>query len=70
MATDNSEDRLSNAKVGKLKKWKTEREKEERRNNIVLKRVRMEGVERLIKGALKKWVRDFLKNKLDVSKEG
>lgn len=70
MATDNSEDRLSNAKVGKLKKWKTEKEKEERRNNIVLKRVRMEGVERLIKGALKEWVRDFLKNKLDVSKEG
>lgn len=51
MATDNSEDRLSNAEVGKLKKWKTEREKEG-------------------KGALKEWVRDFLKNKLDVSKEG
>lgn len=70
MATDNSEDRLSNAEVGKLKKWKTERGKEERRNNIVWKRVRMEGEKKLIKGALKEWVRDFLKNKLDVSKEG
>lgn len=43
-----------------------EREKEERRNNIVLKSVRIEGEKKLIKGALKEWVKDFLKDKLGI----
>lgn len=66
MPSEGSEDRLSIAEVGKLKKWMTDREKEERRNNIVSKGIRMEGEEWFIKGALKKWVTDFLKDKLGV----
>lgn len=66
MASSISEESLSIAEVGKLKKWLIKKEREERRNNIVLKGVRMEGDERLIKGALKEWVSDFLKKNIGV----
>lgn len=35
--SDISENRLSNKEINKLKKWVKEKEKEERRNNIVFK---------------------------------
>lgn len=66
MALGISEKSLSIAEVGKLKRLLTEKERDKGRNNIVLKEVRIEGDERLIKGALKEWVSDFLKKNLGV----
>lgn len=61
MVSEGIKDRLSNVEVGKLKKWVSNKEKEERRNNIVLKGVKIKEKERIIKGALKEWVSDFFK---------
>lgn len=46
MVSEGTKDRLSNVKVGKLKKWVSNKKKEERRNNIVLKGVKIKGKER------------------------
>lgn len=67
MVSEGIKDRLSN--VGKLKEWVSNKKKEERRNNIVLKGVKIKGKERIIKGALKEWVSDFLKNKLSIDRK-
>lgn len=69
MVSEGIKDRLSNVEVGKLKKWVSNKKKEERRNNIVLKGVKIKGKERIIKGALKEWVSDFLKNKLSIDRK-
>lgn len=69
MVSEGIKDRLSNVEVGKLKKWVSNKKKEERRNNKVLKGVKIKGKERIIKGALKEWVSDFLKNKLSIDRK-
>lgn len=53
MVSEGIKDRLSNVEVGKLKKWVSNKKKEEKKNNIVLKGVKIKGKERIIKGALK-----------------
>ncbi|KMQ86479.1 hypothetical protein RF55_14523 [Lasius niger] len=61
-----NEDRLSTKEVNKLKKWVEEKEKEERRNNIVFKGIN--GVENIKDG--REWVKKFLNEKLDLDLEG
>lgn len=54
-----SEDRLSIREVNLLRKWCVEKEKEERRNNIVIKRAKPTG-------DLKVWTQRFLKESLEI----
>lgn len=62
--TDISEDRLSLRKVGKLKKWIADKDKEERRNNIVIKGMRIERGEHCKGDVLKGHVTRMLKENL------
>lgn len=56
-----SEDRLSNREVGKIKKWMMEKERDDRRYNIVIKGIKVEeGKEGKV------WVQEFLKERLKV----
>lgn len=64
--TDISEDRLSFREVGKLKKWIVDKEKEERRNNIVIKGMRITGGENCRGEVLKGHVTRMLEEKLDL----
>lgn len=64
--SDISGDRLSLREVGKLKRWMKDKEKWDRRNNIVIKGVSMEGDEKEIRENMKGWVDNFLKERLDV----
>ncbi|CAL1672512.1 unnamed protein product [Lasius platythorax] len=63
--SDISEDRLSTKEVNKFKKWVEEKEKKERRNNIVFKGIN--GVENIKDG--REWVKKFLNEKLDLDLE-
>jgi len=66
MGTIWSEDRLSNKEVEKVRKWVKEKEREERKGNIILREVTMP-VE--IEGERKKrqeWVKELIKNKVGV----
>lgn len=65
MCTDISEDRLSTREVGKLKRLIVEREKWERRNNILLKGVKLENEEKFKKVGGKECVSEFLRENLD-----
>lgn len=57
-----SEDRLSNREVGKLKRWIKDKEKEDRRNNVAIKGLRLE--DDIVDW--KVWVQNFLLEKLGV----
>ncbi|XP_071647562.1 uncharacterized protein [Temnothorax longispinosus] len=60
------EDRLSNWEVGKIKKWVTDKDRERRRCNIVMKGTALpKEVERDIRGG-RQWIQDFIKEKLEV----
>lgn len=61
-----SDDRLSTREVGKIKKLIIEKEKMERRNNIVIKGANLERVDRYKKEENEGWVKEFLKEKLDL----
>jgi len=66
VSTNWSEDRLSNKEVVKVRKWVKEREREERKDNIILRGVTMP-VE--VEGERKKkqvWMKGLLYNKLGV----
>lgn len=61
-----NESRFSDREIGRLKKWVTEKDKEERKNNIVIKGVKMP---RELEGDRKggeKWIEDLIKTKLGV----
>lgn len=64
--TDKSEDRLSIREVGKLKRLVVEKEKQERKNNIVFKGIKLEKEDKIKKGEGKEWVEDFLRKNLDI----
>jgi len=67
--TNWSEDRLSNREVGRIRRWVNEREREERRSNIIIRGIKMpEEVE----GEGKKrqeWVKELIKSKVGVECE-
>lgn len=62
--TNISDDRLSIKEVGKLKRW--DKEKKERKNNILLKGMRREGDEKILRENMKDWVEKFIRDRLDV----
>lgn len=67
--TDISDDRLSTREVGKLKRWMIDKEKEERRNNFVIKGIGNEEYKELVKKDakdIKEWVTNLFRNKLGI----
>lgn len=60
MTSDRWSESFSEREIGRIKRIIVEKEKEERRNNIVLKGVGAEGK------AMKEWVEEFIKEKLGV----
>lgn len=58
--------RFSDREVGRLKRWVTEKDREERRKNIVIKGIKMpKDLEKDKKGC-EKWIEDLIKTKLGV----
>ena len=57
---ENSSGGLSDREVGKLKKWVEDREKEERRKNIVIRGIRKEDLDRIQEG----WIEEMIREKL------
>jgi len=64
-----SEDRLSSREVDKIRKWVNEKERLERKENVVLRGVDMpNGIEKE-KGRGREWIKELIKNKLGVECE-
>jgi len=64
-----SEDRLSSREVDKIRKWVNEKERSERKSNIVLRGVEMpSGIEK-DKERGREWIQDLIKSKLGVECE-
>ncbi|KYN18391.1 Lysosomal aspartic protease [Trachymyrmex cornetzi] len=69
--SDISEDRLSTREVGKLRKWMSDKDKSERKNNIVLKGVDIDKVRTEMKEGGKEdwveWIGNFMREKVGIS---
>lgn len=61
-SSDSCSGAFSVREVGKLKRWMEVKEKEERRNNIVIRGIKIEERENLQKG----WIENMIKEKLDL----
>jgi len=61
-----SEDRLSNKEVGKVRKWVNEREREERKDNIILRGVTIPETEAGERRKRQNWVKELINSKLGV----
>lgn len=61
-----SEDRFSERDVGRLKRIITEREKEERKNNIVIKRIGLTKEVEEDKKRREEWAKGFLREKIGI----
>lgn len=61
-----NESRLSDREVGRLKRWVTEKDREERKKNIVIKGIKIpKDIEGDRKGS-EKWIEDWIKTKIGV----
>jgi len=69
MSSGWSEDRLSNREVDKIRKMVTEKEREERRCNIVLRGVDIPEEMERERGRGKEWLKELIKNKVGVECE-
>lgn len=58
--------RFSDREVGRLKRWVTEKDREERRKNIVIKGIKMPKDLEGDKKGCEKWIEDLIKTKLGV----
>lgn len=58
--------RFSDREVGRLKRWVTEKDREERRKNIVIKGIKMPKDLEGDKKSCEKWIEDLIKTKLGV----
>lgn len=61
-----NESRFSDREVGRLKRWVTEKDSEERRKNIMIKGIKMPKDLEGDKKGCEKWIEDLIKTKLGV----